>query len=171
MIHQIKAFVEAEFEPGMNGEKLLSRINLAFGKEVLDGYGSLVADFYGEEAVFYNDYGDSDLASHYYVDIEALKPEFDAETFDYDNFQYPIGICVWLRDNFYCFDVGRPEIFVSVEQTEHDPKAYVGKRAFYHYRGKGLLSMRGYFNVGTFHTESETWVSGPRTLFNLVKLE
>lgn len=90
-----------------------------------------------------------------------------------------LGFCIAINEKVYCFDINvinlETENFKMTEENfDYKNYKYDSKRAFYHFRNQGLLSLRGYIensNIGSLCEISKEWSSGLRTSFKLIEVK
>lgn len=162
----VSAFSTSFKNNHMNGLNLDSRFKpmeevcAFFDGDKVHAYGCFRFDL-DEHVVFvYDTYGDEDDEVH--EDIETAEC-------------ISMGFCFFIDTFFYCFDMNEKGDVINFSKTmtpcSVSPEFFCGKRAFYHYRDKNLLSMKNFdsgFQLDE-HCEARKWTSGPRTLFKLAQ--
>jgi hypothetical protein len=123
----------------------------------------------GHEFFFYDNYGDEDSDELFEEAGEGVVA-------------IALGVCIRHDNVIYCVDFNLKEtsinhypeisVFATSEKIHPDATFHAGKRAFYHYRGKGYVSMRGFHaDYGREDVEARNWVSGPRTKYAIEPIE
>lgn len=130
----------------------------------------------GENVIcFLDTYGDEDADGLSVYTYNATEEFMDDEFV----LTRALGFCIATNEKVYCFDINlinlETENFkVTEELFDYKNYKYNSKRAFYHFRNEGLLSLRGYIegsSVGKLCETSKNWSSGLRTVFEMVDLK
>lgn len=143
-----------------SGFKPMEEVCTFFDGDKVHAYGCFRFELDGHVVFIYDTYGDEDDEVHENIETEE---------------RISMGFCFYLDTFFYCFDMDVKGDVINLSRTMTPcnvlPDFFCGKRAFYHYRNKSLLSMKGFdssFQLDE-HCEARNWTSGPRTLFKVAQ--
>ncbi len=118
-----------------------------------DGYGSHVVKLGPKMSLaLLNTYGDEDR----FTEEETLAGD--------------VGICAIYNERAYVFDLRKEVFYVTTTPVHPEIRFHEGKRAFYFWQEELELSLRNHdpkCKWGRFEEKSETWASGPRTVYKL----